>query len=610
MALHQLADVAHYLRYLRENPAEADLLFKEVLIGVTTFFRDAEVWGFIKTRLFAELISAIPNNTVLRAWVPACSTGEEAYSLGICFREALRESGTSKQIALQIFATDLDKAAVEKARQATYPASIASQVAPELLERYFSSEGEHRYRVRQEVRELVVFATQNVLQDPPFTKLDLLSCRNLLIYLTAETQRKVLPLFHYSLKPGGALVLGSAETIGGFHELFRPRDGALRIYRRLETSAGMSPIDFPTHRLRPPGQGKEPMTVTTPAGPDANQPNLQAQVEAILVRRFSPAAVLVGRAGDILFVSGRTNSYLEVPAGKTNWNLLAMAREGLRQAFEGVLERVAQSGRAMALKGVEVGSDGGARTVDVTIEPLDEPRGLRGTLLVVFNEVAPPPAPTRSGRPAGARGEQVARLEKQLSRATSELRATRDEAQTAQEELKSANEELQSTNEELQSANEELTTSKEEIQSMNEELQTLNAELQAKVDDLSRTSNDMRNLLDSTAIAVLFLDEALSVRRFTPQAATLIKLIAGDIGRPLADLATTLEYPALYDDAREVLRTLAFKETTVRTHDGQKVGVRIMPYRTSENRIDGVVITFVSMPGGALPVTPKRSESR
>ena len=595
MGLHQIGDIAHYVRYLRENREETRLLFRELLIGVTSFFRDPSAWQRLGSDVLPALVATSPRNGVLRAWVPACSTGEEAYSLGIMLHEALEPHRGTKNVSLQIFATDLDGTAVDRARHAAYPASIAAEVSPQRLNRFFVEE-DRGYRVRKEIRDLVVFATQNALQDPPFTKLDLLACRNLLIYLSGEAQRTLIPLFHYSLKPGGILFLGSAETVGVDTELFAPVDGNARLYRRLETAVPL--VEFPTgyHRataartssLEPGLEGARPL-------------NLREHVEAILLRRFAPAAVLVNSKGDILFVSGRTGQYLELPAGKTNWNLLAMAREGMRHEMASALHTAVHSKKTATLANVGAVSDGGTRCVHVTFEPIDEPAALRGTVLVAFVDVAAQPHTPRPAfrKGSGTRTMDRVHLEQELVRAREDLRATREDSQRAHEELESANEELQSTNEEL-------TTSKEEMQSMNEELQTLNGELQAKVDDLSRSSNDMKNLLDSTAIAVLFLDEGLNVRRFTPQAATLIKLIPRDVGRPLADLASNLEYTALYDDACEVLSSLVFKETAVDSRDGRRFNVRIMPYRTSDNRIDGVVITFLSIPVSENPARRSR----
>jgi two-component system CheB/CheR fusion protein len=598
MGLHKIGQIAHYVRYLRDNPDEAQLLFRELLIGVTSFFRDPAVWKALETEVLPAMLARCASNTVLRVWVAACSTGEEAYSLGIVFKEAIERCSPSRNVSIQIFATDLDGSAIDKARAGVYPAGIAADVSPERLRRFFVQE-DRGYRVRKEIRDLVVFATQNLLQDPPFTKLDLLTCRNLLIYLTAEVQQKLVPLFHYSLKPDGVLMLGSAETVGASGELFVPLDAKARLYRRLESTAGaQTSVDLPAGRAPARGPAQEPSAGESQTG--ARPPTLQAQVESVLLRRFAPAAVLASSKGDVLFVSGRTGTYLELPAGKTNWNVLAMAREGLRHPLTAAFHKAVRSRCRTEVPGARVTSEGGVRNVQFSVEPLDEPASLRGTVLIAFAD-AVTPQPSEAPRKGKAQpGSAPAELRDQLQRARQELQATRDEAQTVQEELKSTNEELQSTNEELQSTNEELTTSKEEMQSMNEELQTLNNELQVKVDDLSRASNDMKNLLDSTEIAVLFLDDALNVRRFTPQAAKLIKLIPGDVGRPLSDLATDLHYPGLGDDAREVLRTLAFKESVIEGRGGRRFSARVMPYRTSDNRIDGLVITFTAIPGKAV----------
>lgn len=596
MGLHQIDEIARYVRYLRENPQEGELLFHELLIGVTSFFRDPAVWERLKSETLPGLLATCAKDAVLRAWVPACSTGEEAYSLGIVFKEAAEQSSPTKNVTLQIFATDLEAGAIEKARQGLYPANIAADVSAERLDRFFVEDAPG-YRVRKDIRDLVVFATQNVLHDPPFTKLDFLACRNLLIYLTPEAQEKLIPLFHYSLRPGGVLCLGSAETIGGFTDLFAPLDGTSRLYRRIEPAVGRpAPGDFSTAVARLPDHATEP-TATEPAVKPPGALNLQTAVEQYLLKHFAPAALFVSPKGDVLYVSGRSDKYLEVPAGKANWNVFAMARAGLRGALAGPFHKAVRTKSTQRLSGVKVKTHGGTQAVDVVIEPFEDVPAMRGTVMILFEDAAAPTAREAPGK--GQRssrgGAALARLEQELEQTRHELRTARDEMQTSEEELKSTNEELQSTNEELQSTNEELTTSKEEMQSMNEELQTLNHELQAKVDDLSRTSNDMKNLLDSTEIAILFLDEALNVRRFTPQATTIFKLIPGDVGRPLADLASNLSYPEIHDDAREVLRSLLFKEKTVAAKDGRSFRVRIMPYRTSDNRIDGVVVTLTNV---------------
>jgi len=588
MGLHQIDKIATYVRFLRENPQEIELLSKELLIGVTGFFRDSPAWEQLKDEVIPALLAAHPKGGVLRAWTPGCSTGEEAYSLAMVFKEALERVKPAGNFSLQVFATDLDRDAIDRARAGVYPANIAADISPERLRRFFSQD-EQGYRVGKEIRETVVFAPQNVIMDPPFTKLDLLVCRNLLIYLDQGMQKKLIPLFHYSLNPGGVLFLGSAETIGTFTHLFAPLAKKARLYRRLDSVLGEAPVEFPSSFVpyRPDAGGAQPQA-RLPG------PNLQSLADQLLLQRFSPAAVLTNDKGDILYISGRTGKYLEPAAGKANWNIFAMAREGLRYELGTGFQKALRQKASAGLKGVKVGTNGGVQTLDITIHPIDEPAALQGMVMIVFTEVATPPNTQAAGKPsrASARRESLAAFERELQQAREEIRATREQMQTSQEELKSANEELQSTNEELQSTNEELTTSKEEMQSLNEELQTVNQELQAKVDELSHVNNDMKNLLNSTDIATLFLDDALAVRRFTTQTASIIKLIAGDVGRPITDITTELDYPEMAADAREVLRTLAFIEKQAATRDGRWFLVRIMPYRTLENRIDGVVITF------------------
>jgi two-component system CheB/CheR fusion protein len=590
MGIHQIDRIASYVRFLQENPQEAELLFKELLIGVTSFFRDPAAWDYLRNEVIPALLTRRPPDGVFRAWTPGCSTGEEAYSLAIVFREALERAKPSGKVSLQIFATDLDRDAIEKARVGAYPTNITADIPPERLRRFFVQE-ERGYRVGKEIREMVVFAPQNVIMDPPFTKLDILVCRNLLIYLTQELQKKLLPLFHYSLNPGGVLFLGSAETIGAYTDLFAALDVKARIYRRLDAALGAKPVEFPSSFVAVTTEEKAPAGMQRPAA------NLQTLVDQVILTRYAPAAVLTTDRGDILYISGRTGRYLEPAAGKANWNIFAMAREGLSYELSGAFRKAVGRPEAVTLKGLRVRADSHEQAVDITVQPLTEPEELRGMVLIVFEEGFLPTevkVPRASGR-SDVRGERLVQAEQELKTTREELQAIREEMQTSHEELKSANEELQSTNEELQSTNEELTTSKEEMQSMNEELQTVNQELQAKVTDLSRANNDMKNLLDSTDIATLFLDENLNIRRFTSQMSKIIKLIPGDAGRPVTDIASELDYPKLAEDVREVMRTLVFKEVSVAASGGRWFQVRIMPYRTLENRIDGVVITFTNV---------------
>jgi two-component system CheB/CheR fusion protein len=610
MGLHQITKIADYVRYLRENSQESDLLFKELLIGVTSFFRDPAVWEQLKDKIIPEFLATRPQGGMLRAWTAGCSTGEEAYSLAMVFKEALEQVTPAKNFVLQVFATDLDKDAIDKARAGIYPANISADISEERLRKFFIKDEHGGYSVKKEIREMVIFAPQNLVMHPPFTKLDFVTCRNLLIYLDAELQKKLMPLFHYSLNPGGILLLGSSETIGTATDLFTPLAGKLRLYRRLDTSRQANLVEFPSAFARTrldtvTASSAQPGT-TPPA------PNLQSLADQLLLQRYSPAAVLVTNEGDILYVSGKTGKYLEPAAGKANWNLFAMSREGLGNALSEAFHKAVRQKVVVTLKEVKVGTDGGTQIVDITVQPVTSPEALQGMVMVVFTDVAKESAtkPARSSARATVHHARLTAMAQELQQAHEDLQATRDEMQTSQEELKSTNEELQSMNEELQSTNEELTTSKEEMQSMNEELQTVNHELQAKVDELSRTSNDMKNLLNSTDIATLFLDDALLVRRFTTQTAKIIKLIPSDIGRPITDIVTTLDYPGLADDTKEVMKKLAFIEKQVSARDERWFTVRIMPYRTQENRIDGVVITFADITVAKnLEVALRRAQS-
>jgi len=586
MGLHQIDKIASYVHFLRENPQEVELLFRELLIGVTNFFRDPEEWENIRKEVIPALLEGRTSNQTLRAWVPACSTGEEAYSLAILFKEVLAKTRPAVNITLQIFATDLDQHAIQKAREGVFPANIAADVPPNLLDRYFIKE-ERGYRAAKSIREMIIFAPQNLISDPPFTKLDLVSCRNLLIYLTTDLQKKLLPVFHYSLNPGGFLFLGSAETVGNFANLFSPLSGKTRIHRRLDSPLTPEAFEFPTTLFAP-----KPLEAARPATPVTN---LQALADELILRHFSPAAVLTNDKGDILYISGSTGKYLEPAAGKANWNIFVMAREGLRHGLSTAFQQAVRTKVTVTLKNMRLVTSAGRQAVQITIQSLHGTSPLNGMVVIVFTDTETGPQARRSG-PLSKDSALVKELELELERTRQEVQSIREEMQSSQEELKSTNEEMQSANEELQSTNEELTTSKEELQSMNEELHTVNHELEFRLDELSHINNDMKNLLDSTDIATLFVDNNLCVRRFTNETGKITRLIPGDVGRPITDIASALLYPELADDAREVLRTLAKVEKQISsTQTGSWYKVRILPYRTFENLIDGVVITFTDI---------------
>ncbi|MHB1456490.1 MAG: chemotaxis protein CheB [Armatimonadota bacterium] len=590
MAIHQIDKINQYARYLQENTNELGLLFKELLIGVTNFFRDSEEWDRLKDFGIPALLNNERPNRKLRAWVVGCSTGEEAYSLAIVFKEAMEQVKPKARFTLQIFATDIDKDAIERARQGVYPANISNDVSPTRLNRFFS-EDQGKYRINKEIREMVIFAPQNVIKDPPFTKQDIITCRNMLIYMEPDLQKMVLRLFHYSLLSDGILFLGNAETAGGFTDLFKSIDIKSKIYKRLGSDILLEPIVCPHAFVRyQAGQSlqHDKSAITT---------NLQSVADQLLLQNYSPAAVLVNNKGDILYVSGHTGKYLEPAAGKANWNIFVMAREGMRYELINAFKKALLQKDKIILKNLVVDIKDGAQTIDLTIQVVEEPKALQGMVIIVFTEVAPViETTTRGNAKRVTRGNsQQLQTETELRHAYEELRSVREEMQSSQEELRSSNEELQSSNEELQSTNEELTTSREEMQSLNEELQTVNGELQARIDQLSRTSDDMENLLNSTNIATVFLDNAIQIRRFTSKVTKLMRLIPGDIGRPITDIASDLFHNNFHDNILEVLKTLVFKEEQVTTHDGRWFNVRIMPYRTLENKIDGVVITFVDI---------------
>jgi two-component system, chemotaxis family, CheB/CheR fusion protein len=588
--IHQVDKIQDYVRFLQENSKEVEILFKELLIGVTSFFRDNEVWDFMKDSIFPDMLNGLPEGYTLRAWVPGCSTGEEAYSLAIVFKEALFKIKRHKNLSLQIFATDLDKEAIEIARRGYFSKNITADVSPERLNRFFSPDGES-FRVNTAIREMVVFAPHNVIKDPPFTKLNILSCRNMLIYMETELQKKLMALFHYSLNPGGIMLLGTSETLGIQNEGFAELNNKLKFFKRSPIVMRNELVDFPSSFHHTKGSRNE-MKIS-PKVAD----NIQNIVEQILLQRFAPASVLVTEKGDIVYISGHTGKYLEPVAGKANWNIFAMAREGLRHELPGAFRKAMLDNSQVALRNIKVETNGGIQLLDVTIQRLENPDSVKGMIMIIFTDILavaePEKAENKKGKRAITSRQKV--LEIELQRSYEDLQSTREEMQTSQEELKSTNEELQSTNEELQSTNEELTTSKEEMQSLNEELQTVNIELQSKVNDYVRASDDMKNLLNSTEIATLFLDKELNIRRFTVSVTNIIKLRSTDVGRPFTDLVTDLQYPEIESDAKSVILTLVPVERATVSKDNEWFNVRIMPYRTIDDRIDGLVITFTDI---------------
>lgn len=592
MAIHNLATPTLYADFLKQNPQEIDLLFKEVLIGVTSFFRDAPVWQHLIDTTLPELLARQRGEPNLRAWSIGCSTGEEAYSLAIAFTEVLDKLPAPHGFTLQIFASDLSPDAIATARRGHYPADISKSVSAERLARFFSVHDDG-YRINSDIRDLVLFAQQDVVLDPPFTRLDLIACRNLLIYFDQSLQRKLIPLFHYSLRPGGVLLLGSSETVGRYEQLFTPIQSKLRLYLR-QDNAQHRDIRLPVKSFPPLSRIAKELPVPPSKPSHQTNDNLQAAADQVLLQVYAPAAVVVNDEGDIVYISGRTGKYLEPAAGKANWNFHAMVREGLRAPIGNALRQAAKQSEPLHLQDLQVQLPGGGiQSIDITVQALREPTALRGTKMIVFRDIAPTQAGPTNKSKSGATAQRAHTAE--LQQCQDEIQTLREENRASHEELQSANEELQSTNEELQSTNEELTTSKEEMQSMNEELQTINAEMQTKLDDLFLAQSDMKNLLNSIEIAILFLDHNLNVRRYTERASKIINIRESDIGRPLSDLTTSLRYPELNDDALDTLSTLVFSEKQILATDGRWFTVRIMPYRRLDNVIDGVVITLLDI---------------
>ncbi|MGM0768301.1 MAG: chemotaxis protein CheB [Pseudomonadota bacterium] len=590
MAIHGIASLADYTRFLADNKQEIDLLFRELLIGVTQFFRDPDTWNYLIETGLPELLGSLPPDHTLRAWVVGCSTGEEAYSLAMAFTEALEHIEPRPELHLQIFASDISPDAITVARRGQYPLGIQDVVSEERLARFFIRHDTY-YQIKPEIRDRVLFARHDVILDPPFTKLDLIACRNLLIYFDLKLQRRILPLFHYSLRPNGLLLLGGSETVGRLHHLFAPVKPKQRLYRS-KPYAAVQHAEFLLTSFPPLStQSKEQPVPANPVPPQEAINNLQAAADHVLLQVFSPAAVVLNADADIVYISGRTGKYLEPAAGKANWNIHAMAREGLREPLYTALQKAAGQEDPVELAGVLVQTEAGTQAVDVTVQTLREPDALKGMTMLVFRD-APDPGESRPDRSATATGPGATAQIRQYQK---EIASLRQQAKQSREELQASNEELQSTNEELQSANEELTTSKEEMQSMNEELQTINTELQTKLDDLALAQSDMQNVLNSIEIAVLFLDLDLNVRRYTERAATIISLRESDIGRPLSDLTTSLRYPELQKDAQHTLDTLAVSEKQITTNDDRWFSIRIMPYRRLDNVIDGVVLTLVDI---------------
>jgi len=608
MAVHQVEALDSYVQYLQQTPVEVEALFRDLLIGVTNFFRDPEAFTALETLVIPKLFAGKPSGGVVRAWTTGCSTGEEAYSIAILLQERLE--ALKQNYRIQVFATDIDSRAIAVARAGVYPASIADDITPERLARYFTPEpGGNAYRVHKSIRDMLVFSEQDLIKDPPFSKLDLISCRNLMIYLGADLQKKLIALFHYALCPGGMLFLGTSETVGEFVDLFAPLERKAKLYQRKEDFQGAQRAAL--GRFLAPSVRKDASpALAVGSAVHSAKLSLRELTEQTLLQQVDKAAALVNAQGDVLFLHGRSGMYLEPAPGEAGIsNILKMARDGLRRDLTTTLHKVVRAKEPLSATGLRVKTNGHHTLVNLTVCPVAQGAvaALESPLYLVILEQATPSgasasaahvatkasAPPHDGRDVNA---QIAELNDELQAKEEYLHAANEELETANDELKSSNEEMQSVNEELQSSNEELETSKEELQSINEELSTVNTELHTKVGDLSRANNDMNNLLAGTGIGTIFVDHSLRILRFTPAATLIINLILSDVGRPVGHIVSNLVgYDRLVADAQAVLNTLIPKEVDVQTTDGKFFTMRILPYRTLDNVIEGVVITFVEI---------------
>jgi two-component system CheB/CheR fusion protein len=582
MSVNQISDISGYAKFIRENSEESNALLKDLLISVTSFFRDPEAFEELKPHV-KEIITNKPEGIDFRVWVAGCATGEEAYSMAIIISECLDE--LNKSVPVQMYGTDIDIDALQIGRAGMYPANIAADVTPDRLQNFFIREKE-AYRVKKELREKIIFAPQNFIKDPPFSRMDLICCRNLLIYLDSEVQKTLLPLLHHALTRGGILFLGPSETTGEASDLFITLNRKWKIFQRRE-------VVVPAERLRFPSTFTPYREYPESAEQDVPRARILELTERIFLDRYAPTFAVIDHEYRLVCVRCRTGKYLEIASGQTDWTILDMAREGLRTELSSAIIRANAEKKKTVREGIRVKTNGESQTITLTVAPLHDPGLAPGLSMVVFQETGEAGEQASGRRGRGHR--RATELEDELKLTKENLQNTIDELEATNEELKSANEELQSNNEELQSTNEELDTSGEELQSLNEELTTVNAELRDNNELLIRAKDDLKNFLNRTDIAIIFLDDQLNIRSYTPATTDVYNIKEIDIGRPLEDLTSRLAYSNVSDDARNVLRTVTPKEIEVQRRDGHWYTMRILPYLTVQNALGGLVISFLDI---------------
>lgn len=581
MSLCDKDTLDHYIQFLRDDDQELARLYRDLLVGVTDFYRDPKAYDVLEDKVLKELVASRPTNKPLRAWVAACATGEEAYSVAMSMAEAVVAGGRGHR--LQLFATDVDEAALDVARAGAYPYTIAADISAHRLRRYFYKDDDH-YLVSREMRESIVFAPHNLVADPPYSKLDLVCCRNLLIYLDRDVQSQVLEMFHFVLNDGGYLFLGNAETVGDAGALFEPVDKTQRLFKRNDNEPRRRRANSLTLAERSGGLQRPPQRLS--GGRDVDR-----TMQHILLRDYVPACALINRRSEILCAYGPTERFLGLPAGRSSLDIVDMAVPQIRAKLRAVISEAVRDNRYAQLTAVRSQPKHGARTVRVGARPLPPTEDGEGLLLVTFEE-----APERDAETLAAAGEGAEeRLASELRHTQEELQGTIRALENSNEDLKSSNEEIMSMNEELQSTNEELETSKEELQSLNEEMNTVNSELRGKVGELERAHDDLNNLFAGTQVATLFLGPDLRIKRYTPATAELMSLIASDVGRPITDITRKFEDPEFVAAAQAVLDDMQSREREVRAESGRWFIRRMLPYRTRASSVEGVVVTFLDV---------------
>jgi two-component system CheB/CheR fusion protein len=590
-ALNQIDSIDDYISFLQHNPTEVEKLYQDFLIGVTSFFRDKDVFMSLEKKVIPYLLKNGLEKQEIRIWVCGCSTGEEAYSLAILFKEALEKN--KQYIKVIIFASDIDKEAISFARNGIYSDTILEHVSPDRIKRHFINR-ENRFQLKKEIREMVVFAHHNVIKDPPFSKMDLITCRNLLIYMNSDLQKRIIPLFHYSLNNEGILLLGTSESIGDNTDSFTVFDSKSKIYKKKSENN----MRKPKHEYELPNITHSPNLPTSILTTITKKKiNVSSLTEKILLDNYAPPSVIIDKNNNALYFSGNTGLYLEPPSGEASLNILEMAKKGLKPKLESSIHEARTIKSEVNTYGVEVKVNDHFQTINLVVKPVLTKETDLGAMMIIFepNEKLRKDNSVKSNNLSGKGKPKISELEKELKITREHLQTAINELETSNEDLQTTNEEYQSSNEELQSTNEELETSREELQSVNEELITVNTELSGKIEQLSQANDDLNNLLSSIEVATVFLDRNLNIKRFTPAATKIFNLIPSDIDRPVTHLSSNIVYKALADDVKNALKTLAIKTADVQANDGTWYHMRILPYRTAENIIEGVLVTFVDI---------------